>query len=281
MKKMLFCLLLAAVYCTPTSADDNHPKGAFKLISYNVRNSGMDDGQNQWPKRSHATKNMLEQEKPDVFGIQEGLKDQIEFLDSQCTQYARVGVGRDDGVMGGEIMAIYYLRDRFELLDSGTLWLSETPTEVSRGWDGACNRTMTWVKLKDKTSGKAFFFFNTHLDHKGRQARQESIKLITSEIERIAGKKHPAILGGDFNSPVDNPIYDPLKKFMSDVREKAPVTDSKGTFNGFGSAPDTILIDHLFYRGGLKCQSFRTLDGNYGVGYISDHYPIEMIFTLK
>lgn len=281
MKKMLFCLLLAAVYCTSASAGNDLPEGSIKLMSYNIRNSGMDDGQNLWPKRSHATKNMLEQEKPDVFGLQEALEDQIEFFDTQCTQYGRVGVGRDDGAMKGEIMAIYYLRDRFELLDSGTLWLSETPEKVSRGWDGACNRTMTWVKLKDKTSGKAFFFFNTHLDHKGRKARRESIKLIVTEIERIAGKKYPAILGGDFNSPIDNPIYEPLKKFMIDVREKAPITDSKGTFNGFGSAPDTIVIDHLFYRGGLKCPSFRTLDGDYGVGYISDHYPIEMIFTLK
>ena len=81
-----------------------------------------------------------------------------------------MGVGRDDGAEKGEFMAVYYLRDRFELLDSGTFWLSETPDKVSRGWDGACNRTVTWVELKDRKSGKEFFYFNTHLDHKGKGA---------------------------------------------------------------------------------------------------------------
>lgn len=189
-------------------------------------------------------------------------------------------MGRDDGSEGGEIMAVYYLRDRFELVDSGTLWLSETPSEVSRGWDGACNRTMTWAELRDKASGKEFFYFNTHLDHRGKVAREESIKLIVNEIRRIAGPKGTAVLGGDFNTPVDSPIFKPLTKYMKSVRDKAPETDHKGTFNGFGSAPDTIVIDHLYYRGKLKCLTFSTLDGNYGAPFISDHYPIAMTFTL-
>ena len=139
---------------------------------------------------------------------------------------------------------------------------------------------MTWVELRDKASGKEFFYFNTHLDHRGKVAREESIKLIVSEIQRIAGQKTPAVLGGDFNTPVDSPIFKPLTKHMKSVRDKAPETDRKGTFNGFGSAPDTIVIDHLYYRGKLKCLTFATLDGNYGAPFISDHYPIAMTFTL-
>ena len=151
---------------------------------------------------------------------------------------------------------------------------------MSRGWDGACNRTVTWVELKDRKSGKEFFYFNTHLDHKGKAAREEGVKLLIEKIHEIAGKKTPAILGGDFNTPVDSPIFKPLTKYMVSARAKAATTDHKGTFNGFGSAPDTIVIDHLYYRGKLKCQLFATLDGNYGAPYISDHYPIAMIFTL-
>ena len=252
----------------------------IKLISYNLRTSHGKDGDNVWMKRRHATPEMIRREAPDVFGVQEGLIDQLHYIDTECPQYARVGVGRDDGAEKGEFMAVYYLRDRFELLDSGTFWLSETPDKVSRGWDGACNRTVTWVELKDRKSGKEFFYFNTHLDHKGKAAREEGVKLLIEKIHEIAGKKAPAIVGGDFNTPVDSPIFKPLTKYMVSARAKAATTDHKGTFNGFGSAPDTIVIDHLYYRGKLKCQLFATLDGNYGAPYISDHYPIAMVFTL-
>ena len=109
----------------------------------------------------------LEREAPTVFGIQEGYLFQVKYIEENLPQYGRVGVGRDDGKEGGEIMAVFYLRDRYDLLDHGDLWLSETPDRVSRGWDGACNRTMTWVHLREKATGKELYYFNTHLDHKG------------------------------------------------------------------------------------------------------------------
>lgn len=275
--KKLVILLCAALFAVPVLAGEAAPQ--LKLISYNMRNSGAGDGANGWEHRRQATARMIREEAPDLFGVQEALADQLQYLDEECPQYARVGVGRDDGRKSGETMAIYYLRDRFELLDSGTFWLSETPDKPSRGWDGACNRTMTWVELRDKNSGKSFFYFNTHLDHQGRKAREEGIRLIVEKIGETAGKA-PAILGGDFNSPTESPIFRPLVKFMKSARDKAPVSDSEGTFNGFGSAPDTIVIDHIYFRGKLRCLRFETLKGNYGAPYISDHYPIEAIFVL-
>ena len=193
MKKIALLLLLAASFSMPAFAADGAEP--IKLISYNLRTSHGKDGDNVWMKRRHATPEMIRREAPDVFGVQEGLIDQLHYIDTECPQYARVGVGRDDGAEKGEFMAVYYLRDRFELLDSGTFWLSETPDKVSRGWDGACNRTVTWVELRDKTSGKSFFYFNTHLDHQGRQAREEGIKLLVEIVGKVAGKA-PAILGG-------------------------------------------------------------------------------------
>lgn len=270
-------LLLAALLSLPAWAGNG--SDPIRLISYNLRNSGADDGPNHWSRRSHATTRMLSSERPDLFGVQEALADQLSFLDSICPDYGRIGVGRDDGISEGETMAIYYNRTRFDLLDSGTLWLSETPDKVSCGWDGACNRTMTWVELRDKRTGKVFFYFNTHLDHQGSAAREEGIKLIVSKIREIAGKS-PAVLGGDFNSSTDSPIFKPLTSYMKSARDTAPTTDRKGTFNSFGSAPDTIMIDHFFYRGRLRCQRFATLTENYGAPYISDHYPILMDFTL-
>lgn len=278
MKKSIILLLLTAFFALPAIAQND--SGPLKLISYNLRNSGANDGPNKWKKRRQATPIMLEKEAPDLFGVQEALKDQLQYIDSKCPQYARVGVGRDDGAQKGETMAIYFLRDRFEVLDSGTFWLSETPDQVSRGWDGACNRTATWVQLKEKNSGKRFFYFNTHLDHRGRVAREEGIKLLVDKMQEIAGEGNPVILGGDFNSLDNHAIFKPLQEWMKSVRNEAPSSDSKGTFNGFGSAPDTIIIDHLYFRGGITCLQFETLDSNYGVGYLSDHYPIAMCFKL-
>ncbi len=175
MKKTALLLLLAACFSMPAIAGDG-PR-PIKLISYNLRNSGARDGVNELMYSRHDSRNIIRQEAPDVFGVQEGLIDQLQYIDTECPQYARVGVGRDDGAEGGEIMAIYYLRDRFELVDSGTLWLSETPAEVSRGWDGACNRTMTWVELRDKNSGKEFFYSTPPLAPRAKFARYVSAKL--------------------------------------------------------------------------------------------------------
>ena len=278
MKKIALLLLLAASFSMPSfGAVGAEP---VKLISYNLRNSHGKDGDNAWMKRRHATPEMIRREAPDVFGVQEGLIDQLQYIDAECPQYARVGVGRDDGKEGGEIMAVFYLRDRYDLLDHGDLWLSETPDRVSRGWDGACNRTMTWVHLREKATGKEFYYFNTHLDHKGVVARREGVKLVVREVQQIAGRKAAVVVGGDLNSTIDDRIFDPLKKFMTPAREKAPVTDRKGTYNGWGQAPNSMVIDHLFVRN-MKCLSYRTLDGDYGVPYISDHYPIEIVVRLK
>lgn len=283
MKQTLFTLLfvaMAAVGSAQPASETEVPAGEAKIISYNIRLGIVDDGSNSWKNRREATLRMLEREKPTVFGIQEGYIFQVKYIEENLPQYGRVGVGRDDGKEEGEMMAIFYLKDRYELLDHGNLWLSETPDQVSRGWDGACNRTMTWVHLREKASGKEFYYFNTHLDHMGEVARREGVKLVVSKVLEIAGKRASVVVGGDLNSTIDDEIFDPLKKFMTPAREKAPVTDNKGTYNAWGQAPNSMVIDHFFVRN-MKCLSFRTLDGDYGVPYISDHYPIQIVVRLK
>lgn len=280
MKRIALLILLASALCRTAPASAADGDGTLKLISFNMRTAWGRDGDNSWMNRRSATVEMLRRESPDVMGVQEAMQEQLSYLDTECPQYARVGEDRDGGAEGGETVAVFYLRDRFDLIDSGTFWLSETPDRVSRGWDAACNRTVTWVGLRDRMSGRTFFYFNTHLDHQGKQAREESVKLIVSKIREIAGPRASVILGGDLNAPGDSPAFRPLVQWMKPVRDKAAVSDSKGTFNGFGTAPDTIILDHLFFRGRIRCLRFATLDGNYGAPYISDHYPIEMVFTL-
>ena len=148
MKTSILTLLAAAGFTAAAFAApvaDATPEGEAKIISYNIRLGVADDGANSWEHRREATLRMLEREAPTVFGIQEGYLFQVKYIEENLPQYGRVGVGRDDGAEKGEFMAVYYLRDRFELLDSGTFWLSETPDKVSRGWDGACNLSLIHI----------------------------------------------------------------------------------------------------------------------------------------
>ena len=230
MKKSLFFLFVFLTVCGVAAAKSPLE---LKIISYNIRTLAR-DGENSWQFRKHATKNMIELHKPDAFGLQEAMLPHMQYIDSVCPQYARVGVGRSDGKEGGEFVTIYYNKERFDLLDSGTFWLSETPDQVSRGWDAALPRITTWVKLRDKATKRKFFYFNTHFDHRGKTARVESSKLIVEKIREIAGKKAMVVLTGDFNIESENEALQPLYDNMSAARRCAPITDNKGTYNGWG-----------------------------------------------
>jgi endonuclease/exonuclease/phosphatase family metal-dependent hydrolase len=282
MKHWSIFVLTAIVLCAVSCMNDSRNKVEIKVISYNIRQSGLSDkdGEYQWNNRKEATLTMLQKENPSIFGLQEALLEQVEYIEQNLPQYSRIGVGRDDGKNAGEFMAIFYLTDKFDLLKNGTFWLSETPDSVSKGWDAECYRTATWVQLQDLKTGKSFYFFNTHFDHRGSMARANSAKLIAEEIKKIADKKAAVILCGDLNSAISDPIFNPLKKDLEIARECAPITDNKGSFNGFGSAPTSIVIDHIFFRK-VTCKLFQTLDADYGAPYISDHYPIEFVFELK
>ena len=276
MKRIFTVLLLALMVGSVTAKSPIE----IRMLSYNIRTLA-DDGANSWKFRRHATQNMLNEHKPDFFGLQEAMGAHLEYLDQMFPQYKRVGVGRDDGKMKGEVMAIYYNAERLDLLDSGTFWLSETPEQVSKGWDAACVRTTTWVKLRDKDSSKEFYFFNTHLDHKGRVAQTESVKLIIEKIREISGEGATVILGGDFNVIPEDEVLAPLDGFMQAARTTAETADDKGTFNGWGKRKVKSVIDHVFYRGGTaECHTYRILDGDYGAPYISDHYPVEVVFSF-
>jgi len=275
-------VLVTMVLCSIACTSVNKNKVEIKLISYNIRQSGLadKDGEYRWNNRKEATIRMIKQETPSVFGLQEALLEQVEYIETNLPQYSNVGVGRDDGKNAGEFMSIFYLSDKFNLLQSGTFWLSETPDIVSKGWDAECFRIVTWVQLQDIESKKEFYFFNTHFDHKGIVARENSAKLVLKKIKEIAGKKANIVFGGDLNSAISDPIFNPLKKYMNVARECSPITDNKGTMNGFGTTPNNIMLDHFFCKN-IVCKMFRTLDGDYGVPYISDHYPIEFVFELK
>lgn len=276
-------LLLTLTACAPQPRDIAYdlPDGEVRLLSFNIRQSGLaeKDGPDRWEKRREATLNLFERETPSVVGIQEGLIDQVRYIERNCPQYTRLGVGRDDGREDGEIMAIFYRSDRFEAVEWGTFWLSDTPGEVSRGWDAACNRTVTWARLREKATGGEFYYLNTHFDHQGEEARRRSALQIAGFVRDSIPADAPVVVGGDLNSGIDDPIFDPMKEVLEVGREVADPTDRSGTFNAFGAAPGTIVIDHIFCRG-VAAPALETLRGDYGAPFISDHYPVAFTFRL-
>ena len=275
MKQLIKTLLLVSlIVCSGmVSAQE------LKIISFNIRYNSWDniDGDNGWPYRKASVAKMIDQEKPVAIGLQEALIDQLHYLDRALPSYRRVGVGRDDGKEAGEFMAIYYNTDAVELVSGETRWLSATPETPSKGWDAACYRTVTKARFKIKESGKEFIYLNTHLDHVGKTARTESAKLIAS-LAKEDESGSPIILGGDMNSTIDDEIFQSFyAEGLKAARELAPKkhTDNRITYNAYGKEKGSV-IDHFFVKG-LKVVSFRTLDGDYGVPYISDHYPIEIV----
>ena len=266
---MVQLVLVPASICSARSSG----LSKITVMSYNIRVGDADDGTNSWQFRYPATAMMIEDIRPDVFGVQEAMPYQLLFITENCRDYKYVGVGRDDGKKKGEHMAVFYNKKTVSLLKWGTFWLSETPDEPSFGWDAACRRTATWALMKSKDSGRKFFFVNTHLDHMGTVARKEGMALIMSEIDELNKDNLPVVLVGDFNSEVSDPALAVLDGTMKNARKIAAKTDSCGTYNGWGKSSE--IIDHIFYSGFRSCTEYRTVTTSYAERkFISDHYPV-------
>lgn len=189
-----------------------------RVMSFNIRYGTANDGINRWDLRKEFLVQTILDFGPDLLGTQETLASQRDYLAGTLPGYAVVAAGRDDGKEAGEMAALFYRKDRFEPLDQGHFWLSETPDKVgSKGWDAALPRIATWVKLKDLTSpeSKPILFLNAHLDHKGTQARLESCRLIRHQLEQL-GKNHRWIVTGDFNADPNDKPYQALFESSSD-----------------------------------------------------------------
>ena len=268
MKKYLVSLI--ALFACVLSAS-----AGIRVMSYNIRYGAAKDGSNAWDVRKDATPAMLRDLHPAVFGVQEALDYQIQYILESCPEYAAVGVGRDDGTSAGEHMSVFYDKERMDLLDWGTWWLSETPDEPSMGWDAHCRRTATWTLLKDKVEGTRFFFVNTHLDHAGKLARKNGLALIYDKIGEMNPSGLPMVLTGDFNVLPDDECLKDISALMKDARTNSFRADGEGSFNGFGSQKKGKIIDYIYYSGFDASTSFRVVTGKYaGRQYISDHYPV-------
>ncbi len=282
MKKALFCIAL--VLCTAVTVISGCKKGeqTLKVISYNIRVGSAPDGDHKWDIRKPASPAMIADQQPDIFGLQEALKMQLDYLEETCPDYDHVGVHRDDGKQKGEVMAIFWNTKTQEMLKWGNFWLSETPEVPSKGWDAACFRTATWALLKDKRYNKKYYYVNTHLDHLGQEARAKGLKLIVDRIDDINPEGYPMILTGDFNVDLGDPCLNSLKGRMESVRDIAPVTDSLDTFQGFGTGQyGNRVIDYIYESGFSAAPSFETITKTYeNIPFISDHYPVAAVLVF-
>ncbi len=276
-------ILIIAVIIMPLIAFAKPPKAPSQvtLMSYNIRIGTAKDGTNSWSYRAPASVAMLEDQLPDLVGLQEAKAGQVRFLEDYTKSYKVIGFGRDREGSIGDHMAILYNPKTIKVLKWDSFWLSDTPDEYSKGWDGAYVRTATWALCEDKASGNRFYFVNTHLDNEGAQARTKGLELIMTRMAEINKDGLPMALVGDFNAGVDDPCLAALDGRMRSARATAVKTDNGTTYHGWGKFREGNVIDHIYHSGFGSCLVFGAVRTPYAeLNYISDHYPIKAIFTF-
>ena len=277
MKRLIY--LLAAVAFTACGSATS-----LSVMTFNMRYDNPEDGQNNWRFRRERIAGVIKAQEVDVLGTQELLSNQFDDLSGLLTGYQGVGVGRLDGAESGEYCAVFFRKDRFTLLDSGTFWLSETPEVVgSLGWDGACERIATWVVLRDR-DGRELFFIDTHLDHVGQVARDEGVSLLMKRIETLSGGR-PVILTGDFNSEPGSSVVAHVQKDGVLRDAKAIAAQRSGTdwsFSDFGQIPEAErpLLDYIFVSGDIEAVRYEVLPDTFDGGSVSDHAPVMAVVKI-
>lgn len=245
--------------------------------TFNVRLETPNDVGNLWADRKVYVANLIRFHGFDLFGTQEGFKNQLDDIQQQLPEYARYGIGRDDGQSKGEHSAIFYKKNRFDLLKSGDFWLSETPEKPGFGWDARINRICSWVQLKDKKTGIFFYCFNVHYDHQAMVARRESSKLVLAKIKSIAGDA-PVVITGDFNGNHNTEWYQLMANsgVLRDTYKevKYPYVNN-GTFQNFGrNYTAGEIIDHIFVTRHFSVKRWGVLTDSYNGKFPSDHFPV-------
>jgi len=246
-----------------------------KVMTFNLRRRKASDGANTWTARRDAARAVIERHQPDLIGTQEGLADQIGYLEESLPEYDVVGEARFGG-RRDEFNAILFKKDRFRLLDTGNFWLSDTPHEpASRTWGNLVPRMATWARLQDKDSGGTLFHLNTHLDHLVPSARAKGARLIASRIPA----REPTVLTGDFNCIQRGGTY----RFLTGARGPglldsrwacaSPVPRWNATFHNF-TGRGLYRIDYVLGRHVLGFASHRVARDRFDGRFPSDHFPV-------
>jgi len=285
---LCLCVLAAALMLpsVASTADlDRASASELVIATYNLRFAS-GEAPNAWPDRRPVVKALLDRYQPDLIGTQEGLYHQLQDIAADQPDFDWIGLGRDGGSRG-EFMAIFYRRDRFEPLEYDHFWLSDTPEVIaSSTWGNGVRRMVSWVRFRDRITGRTFYFWNTHLDHEVQAAREKSAELIRQRIGRLPADS-PLFLVGDFNSiAVANRTYDILTKeagltdTWSAARERR--NEDANSFTGFGPLRrEGERIDWILARGAMGVRATEVVTFRHGDQWPSDHLPVMAWITLQ
>ncbi len=270
MKGSFFIHAILLFFCLNASAQ------SYKVMTYNIKLDYPKEGENNWQLRKPFLIEQILFLKPDVLGVQEALLNQMCDLDALLMNYDFIGIGRDDGKKQGEYSAIFYNKNRLHVVQSDTFWLSPTPEKVSKGWDADFPRICTYALFQEKNSETKFWVFNTHFDHVGKEARENSVALILQKIMELNVQNYSVILTGDFNlEPNEKPIQQ-LANHLNDSKTIAKLSFGvEGTYNGFRyHKPALRRIDYIFVSHNILVDTYATLNTHNNGFYPSDHFPV-------
>lgn len=275
MNKRIFLIVMSFLLL---SIHSEAKKINVRWVTFNIRCDCSVDGQNSWSHRKDNVCRFIKDQQLDIVGMQEVLHNQLLDLHGGLPEYGSIGVGRADGKTQGEYAPLLYRKDKYEVLDSGTFWLSENPENMGvKGWDAACERIATWAKFKDKASGKIFMAVNTHFDHIGVEARRQSALLIIRKIREIVGER-PAVITGDFNVDDQSDAYKTITTnefVLLDAHKVAKnVTGVSHTYHDFARIPaqECKKIDFVFVTPQIKVKS-SYIPQEDAQAPLSDHNP--------
>src|SRR5262245_28981929 len=259
---------------------------ALRVATFNLRFASTNKP-NSWAECRPAMRACIDEMAPDVMGTQEGLYPQLKDIAADQPAYQWIGLGRDGGSRG-EFMAIFYRQERLETMEFDHFWLSDTPNVIaSTNWGNTNRRMTTWVRFRERTSGREFYVFNTHLDHALVSAREKGALLIRERIQELATNNLPVLLIGDFNAePRKEKTYDLLLDgdFFTDTWSTARTrrNDDLNTFHNFnGAKKGTFRIDWILTRGPWECDTNEVVVFSREGQFPSDHHPVMARLRLK
>jgi len=260
-------LLVALLGCAPSQP--------LAVMTFNIRYGTADDGSNAWPLRRALLIETIRTARPDVLGLQEALRFQLDEISAALPDYTELGVGRDDGDTAGEYAAILYRRDRLAAPETGTFWLSDTPdVPGSATWGNRITRICTWARFRDRATQAAYVLFNVHLDHESQPSRERSVALVVARADSMA-RDLPTLVTGDFNAGEDNPAVAAMRAagFVDTYRVMDPDPTGDGTFGAFRGDSTGDKIDFIFARGPWRVTAADILRRRGGSRDPSDHFP--------
>jgi len=262
----------------------------LNVMSFNIRRGTRRDGRNHWMFRRPLVREVLSRYRPDVLGLQEALDFQISEIRAMLPGYEMVGVGNLGGGRGLHT-AIFYDALRFTVSEAGTFWFSTTPDiPRSRGWGNIIPRTCTWARLVERDTGRAFYFYNIHLDHLSRRSRRKSVVLLTRHIQERR-LPDPFILTGDFNAGEETPSIGFLKggkrlkmeagwpKFnpvplKDTLRDRYPHHLQAVTYHGYRRFFFRFRFDYIFVPPSVQVQDTKIIRLQRRNCFPSDHFPL-------